>query len=710
MKKILLTLAGFLAICTLVFPQAPGVAISPTFLNSRLLPGNDTTVTTHIYNNTASDLSFSFPGFTTTRGSGGPDGYGYRWIDSDEENVPYQWTEISLTGTEVTGLSDDNRVGPFDIGFDFPYYNHFRSQFWINSNGVIQFSDQNINFVNMQIPTNNGVQTNFIAALWRDLNFQNNDSKAYYQQFSDRLVIQFEKAYRYGFTGWATFQVALKADGTILLSYKELTDGFNPDTHTIGIQSSEPGVGLQVSYNQPYLHNDLTVQIYATNETGNFVTNIDPPAGVLPANTMATVTLTYSAVGYEPGSYQQTVLFTSDNPDYDTLSVYNLMMVSAQPKFYGTVTDAETGAALEGVTVTAGEYTTMTGPLGHYDMIVAPGTYDLQFAMAGYDTAVRANLSITLDQTIEISQALVPDNDFILGGTVFAGIYQLDMGYVNAFETVEGQVVDIFADLIDTLGYYNFPSLMLGNYLVKAEPSFGSIYEGDYLPTYYGDVVHWADAVTISLTQNLFNADINLVAASLNNSNGPGKISGYIYQAGETKSGNSAVPAADIPVFLKQGNDHAMATSNGDGYFEFDKLEYGTYTMFAELFGKNSEFRDITINQTNEVSETNNLFIYAADILYGTGDNLPAGVQSVSLPYPNPSTSQASLIINLLQPKNLKLELFNGSGQSVSVINRSLGTGVNEVIVPVANLKSGIYWLQISDETGAGISRKLIRK
>lgn len=709
MKKILLSLAGILVFCTYLFPQAPGVAISPSYLSSRLLPGNDTTVTTQIYNNTGENLTFSFPEFigTSTRGSGGPDGFGYRWIDSDEDGVPYNWTEISTTGTEITGLSDDNQVGPFDIGFDFPYYNHSRNQFWINSNGLVQFSDQNISFNNLQIPTTQ--QSDFIAALWDDLNFMNTESKAYYQQFNDRLVIQFEKVYHYFNTGYATFQVTLMADGTIILSYKDFSPDFDKAVNTVGIQAPESNVGLQVSYNQEYLHNDLTIRIYSSSEAGDFVVNIEPASGVIPANEQTTVTLTYSAVGYEPGNYQQTIYCTTDFPGYDTLSVFNLMMVSAQPKFSGTITDAANGAALEGVTVTAGQYTTTTGPLGEYELVVTPGTYDLTFELLGYDTETRTGFSIDLDQTIEVSLALTLDDDFMLGGTTFAGIYQLDMGYVNAFKTAGGQVVDIFADLIDTLGYYNFPSLTFGEYRIKAEPAFGSEFEGEYLPTYYGDVVHWADAEVINLTQNVFNADIHLVAATLNNSNGPGTISGYIYQAGETKSGNSAVPAPDVQIFIKQGNNHAMTMSDNDGYFEFKKLEYGTYTMFAELFGKNSEFRNITLTQSNENSEANNLFIYASDVLYGIGDNLPAGVKSVGSPYPNPAVSQATISLNLMQPVKMRFEVLNALGQSVMVSDHSLNTGASEVTIPLSNLRSGIYWLQIRDDSGAGVTRKLIK-
>ncbi|RMH69835.1 MAG: hypothetical protein D6675_11350, partial [Gemmatimonadetes bacterium] len=62
-------------------------------------------------------------GTPSLRGSGGPDWYGYSWIDSDEGGGPsYEWNDISESGTLITGLGDDTNVGPFDLGFDFDYY------------------------------------------------------------------------------------------------------------------------------------------------------------------------------------------------------------------------------------------------------------------------------------------------------------------------------------------------------------------------------------------------------------------------------------------------------------------------------------------------------------------------------------------------------------------------------------------------------------
>lgn len=71
----------------------------------------------------------------------GPDTWGYRARDIHETDGPtFAWRDISGTGTRVHDLTDDDVVGPFQIGFNFHYYWYDVHQFWIGSNGYIKFS------------------------------------------------------------------------------------------------------------------------------------------------------------------------------------------------------------------------------------------------------------------------------------------------------------------------------------------------------------------------------------------------------------------------------------------------------------------------------------------------------------------------------------------------------------------------------------------
>ena len=78
--------------------------------------------------------------------SGGPDAYGYTWKNSSHTSNPptYSWVDITTRGDQVTGLADDNVVGPFPLPQGFQYYWYPVSQIWIGSNGYISFNGVNM--------------------------------------------------------------------------------------------------------------------------------------------------------------------------------------------------------------------------------------------------------------------------------------------------------------------------------------------------------------------------------------------------------------------------------------------------------------------------------------------------------------------------------------------------------------------------------------
>jgi hypothetical protein len=76
-----------------------------------------------------------------------------------------------LTGTLVVS-NDDAVHGPFNIGFDFCYWQNIYSQFYIGSNGWLGFTvPQSTSFTSQLIPSTNFlVPRNCIMGPWYDLN------------------------------------------------------------------------------------------------------------------------------------------------------------------------------------------------------------------------------------------------------------------------------------------------------------------------------------------------------------------------------------------------------------------------------------------------------------------------------------------------------------------------------------------------------------
>lgn len=122
------------------------------------------------------------------RGAGGPDGFGYFWIDSDESGGPnYVWNDISGTGTLLTGLTDDSFVGPVNLGINFPFYANSYSQVYVSSNGFLSFGSGNSSLSNQNIPSST-TPNDLIAWFWDDLN-PTVSGTVHYQTIGNEFVI-----------------------------------------------------------------------------------------------------------------------------------------------------------------------------------------------------------------------------------------------------------------------------------------------------------------------------------------------------------------------------------------------------------------------------------------------------------------------------------------------------------------------------------------
>ena len=91
---------------------------------------------------TKGDESAAGTGYPIVLGAGGPDDLADMSGSTAMKAAarPFNWIDITGTGTTITGLGDDNVVGPFPIAFDFPFYGESKTQFWVNSNGAITFT------------------------------------------------------------------------------------------------------------------------------------------------------------------------------------------------------------------------------------------------------------------------------------------------------------------------------------------------------------------------------------------------------------------------------------------------------------------------------------------------------------------------------------------------------------------------------------------
>jgi hypothetical protein len=190
-------------------------------------------------------------------GAGGPDAYGYTYIDSDTTapGAPtYNWIELKGVGTQVTGLGDDNVVGPFSIGFSFPYYWYEATQVFIGSNGYITFGDNAMNASPFQHIPAPARSNNTLAVLMSDLDLSTSgapNSTVWYwtNATADTFIVEYDSCAFWSTGGNNTFQVILsRPDSSITFQYKEQSgapyNGWAPDDNQTGIENVSGAVGL----------------------------------------------------------------------------------------------------------------------------------------------------------------------------------------------------------------------------------------------------------------------------------------------------------------------------------------------------------------------------------------------------------------------------------------------------------------------------------
>ncbi|MBK9419553.1 MAG: T9SS type A sorting domain-containing protein [Flavobacteriales bacterium] len=185
-------------------------------------------------------------------GSGGPDQYGYLWKDSNEPGGPtYDWIDITSIGTLMTGLADDNLVGPYVMQGNMPYYWYSVKNVWISSNGYVAFNPGNMAAMFPTLPAA-GATNDYMAVFMADLTFLGAGNPAQVYAWDDQetavfswINVPYWSVSSPGYSGSNTFQVVFnKLDSTITMQYQS-NSGINGSNGPVcGIESITGDIGL----------------------------------------------------------------------------------------------------------------------------------------------------------------------------------------------------------------------------------------------------------------------------------------------------------------------------------------------------------------------------------------------------------------------------------------------------------------------------------
>ena len=261
--------------------------------------------------------------------AGGPDAFGNRWADSRNAGGPaFGWVEIAGTGTQVPFNGDDQNLGPFPVGFSFPFYGTTFNSFRMCTNGWLSFTSTLTSFSNSALPANaTGVPENLVAPFWDDLTFSATGT-AWYRYDGARLIVEWKAVPRYLEGGSLnTFEAILYPDGRIVYQYLTI-NAVTLDSHTSGVQNAARNDALQMVYNSAsFVANGLAVRIVPP---ARWLT-VTPGSGSIPEGGFADLTVGCNADGLFGGDHSGTVRLASNDPIVPQYDIPALLHVIGVP-------------------------------------------------------------------------------------------------------------------------------------------------------------------------------------------------------------------------------------------------------------------------------------------------------------------------------------------------------------------------------------------
>ena len=210
----------------------------------------------------------------------------YTAITSDEVGGPtFEWNDISAIGTPMT-LFNDWYQG-VDLPFTIWFYGEAKTQMMISSNGYLTFGGYGYAHLNHPFPDAT-VPNDMIAVFWDDLYPQHpiNPGTAHYYHdtLANEFVVQYTNVPRVDGASSLSFQVILRPSGEILFQYQSMEGELT--SATIGIENATGTAGLQLAYNEPFVHDGLAVLFPAL---GTDWLSFTPESGALSPSSSETV-------------------------------------------------------------------------------------------------------------------------------------------------------------------------------------------------------------------------------------------------------------------------------------------------------------------------------------------------------------------------------------------------------------------------------------
>ncbi|MCB0395942.1 MAG: T9SS type A sorting domain-containing protein [Flavobacteriales bacterium] len=272
----------------------------------------------------------------------------------------------------------------------------------------------------------------------------------------------------------------------------------------------------------------------------------------------------------------------------------------------------------------------------------------------------------------------------------------------------------------DGSGNYSFPAVPSGNYILHVRTDT-TLYP-QTVSTFHDTVFRWSDAIQFTVDcDDSTSKDITLV--EFPPQNGDGKLSGTVVRRGPNKKGETNVifgdPIPDVDIVIRSkpaGMMKGETKTNGSGYYEFSNIEPGDYDLWVDIPG-------LPMDSTWEVSVTasDTIFTQMDFVVDSNAIDIPDDI-TTSLPpmpssgvvlqaFPNPFSSNTTLIYRLPESAQVRLEIVDMVGRTVSLVDegfRQKGDHKQTINSGQAGMIPGVYFARITVDGNVSVTRLLL--
>ena len=266
-------------------------------------------------------------------------------------------------------------------------------------------------------------------------------------------------------------------------------------------------------------------------------------------------------------------------------------------------------------------------------------------------------------------------------------------------------------------GAYLFDDVILGDYVIIAEPFSGS----EYLPTYHYNEIQWDEADEIILNVDTAGVDILMVGPppELTPDDGNGVFDGFVEETitdgesgGRLEAGRRVRRAGVLlkrrPPDSRPDNDDgfeviAYVQTDDNGEFSIDNLPVGTYRIFIEYPGipmDTTSFVEFELGVDLDENEVSIAAVVTEDgiqveLVEETG--VPYNyIENLNI-YPNPAKERLFIQIDSRNYFEIDLEILDMRG--VSMIKKRINPYTlngNELEIDVSSFDQGLYIIRVT--------------